>query len=128
MLGRKAERPCPDHVDTVLGKGTHLQGTLASGGSLRIDGRLEGEVVGEGDVFIGQGAVVVATVKARHVLVAGELKGDVEAEGKLEIHSTGVLRGNIKVGSLAIAEGGVFEGNSSFHRRQGEESSGESEK
>ncbi|MBC7338882.1 MAG: polymer-forming cytoskeletal protein [Firmicutes bacterium] len=118
MLGKKVDRPNPDSVDTVIGKATFLQGTLTSQGSVRIDGRLEGEIIADGDVFIGQEARVVAKVRARHVVVAGELKGDVEATGKLEIASTGVLTGNVKVSQLVVEEGGVLEGSSSFRRQQ----------
>ncbi|MDI6895380.1 MAG: polymer-forming cytoskeletal protein [Bacillota bacterium] len=118
MLARKAERPNPDSVDTVIGKSTFIQGTLTSQGTLRVDGRLEGEIIGDGDVFIGQDARVVAKIKARHVVLAGHVDGDVEAAGKLEIGATGVLVGNVKVSQLVVEEGGVLEGSSSFRRRQ----------
>ncbi|MEW6546266.1 MAG: polymer-forming cytoskeletal protein [Bacillota bacterium] len=126
MLGKKVERPNPDSVDTVIGKSTFLQGTVTSQGSIRVDGRLEGEIIGEGDVFVGQDARVVAKVKARHVVVAGQLKGDVEAAGKLEIATTGVLVGNVKVSQLVVEEGGILEGSSSFRRQQeGQQATGE---
>lgn len=118
MLARKGERPNPDNVDTVIGRATLLQGTLTSHGSVRIDGRLEGEIVAEGDVFIGQEARVVARARARNVVVAGHLNGDVEASGRLEIASTGVLVGNVKISQLVVEEGGVLEGSSSFRRQQ----------
>ena len=120
VLGKKVERTSPDSVDTVVGKSTFLQGTLSSQGSIRVDGRLEGEIIGEGDVIIGQDARVVAKVRARHVVVAGHLQGDVEAAGKLDIAATGVLVGNVKVCHLVVEEGGVLEGSSSFRRQQGE--------
>jgi len=122
MLARKGERPNPDSVDTVIGRTSFIQGTLTSQGTVRIDGRFEGEIIGEGDVFIGQDARVVAKIKARHVVVAGELRGDVEAAGKLQIGATGSLVGNAKVSQLVVEEGGVLEGSSSF-RRQGEDKS-----
>lgn len=116
MLGRKAERPNPDTVDTVLGRGTSFHGTMTAEGSVRIDGHLDGEVTAQGDVFVGQGGEVLATVKARHVVVGGKIKGDVETEGKLEISSGGSVTGNVTVGQLVVVEGGVFEGNSTFRR------------
>ena len=118
MLAKRPERPSPDSVDSVIGKATSLQGTLTSQGSIRIDGRVEGEIIGEGDVFIGQEARVQAKIRARHVVVAGELKGDVEAGGKLEIASTGTVVGNVKVSHLVVGEGGVLEGTSTFRRQQ----------
>jgi cytoskeletal protein CcmA (bactofilin family) len=63
-------------------------------------------------VVIGKTAVVSATIQARHVFVAGEVHGDVEAPAGLEITSTGRLFGNITVGTLQIEQGGIFRGQS----------------
>ncbi len=123
-MGRKPDRLNPDQVDSVLGKGTRLEGTVMSQGSLRVDGHLEGEVIGGGDVFIGQDATVVARIKARNVVVAGHVRGNIEAEGKLEIEATGVVEGDIEVTHLIVVEGGRLEGRSAFRRPAAEQKQG----
>lgn len=111
MFGRKeAEGAFQERVETILGRGTDFRGTLVSSGVVRIDGKLEGEINHNGDLLIGEHAVVVANVKAKQITVAGQIKGNVDCEGRLEIVPTGRLYGDIKVGHLVIADGAVFQG------------------
>ncbi len=106
----KRQGPSFDKVDTIIGKGTEFKGTISSAGVVRIDGRVEGEILHRGDLIVGETGTVVANIKARHVTVAGEVRGNVEAEGKLEIVPTGRLFGDVKVAGLVIADGAVFRG------------------
>lgn len=114
MFGKKAkETDNTIRVETIVGKGTSVTGNLYCKGSLRVEGRLEGgEVVAAGDVFIGQGGQVIATVKGRNIVIAGEVRGDVDAKDKLEIVPTGVLIGDIKMSTLVIEDGATFKGKS----------------
>lgn len=96
--------------ESLLGKGIEIQGTLTSKGSLRVDGKLQGKLHSEGDVMIGHGAVVKADIEAANVTIAGEVTGNVKCTGRLELLSSGRLRGDISVGSLVISEGAVFSG------------------
>jgi len=99
-------------VDTVIGKGTAIKGSIESQGVLRIDGQVEGEVQNKGDVIIGEGAQVTANIIGRNVVVAGQINGNVDVEGTLEILKTGRLHGDIKAAQLVIAPGAIFQGSS----------------
>jgi cytoskeletal protein CcmA (bactofilin family) len=106
------QAPATDDVENVVAANTTLEGTLRSDGGVRIDGTLEGLVECAGNVVIGEGARVVANITARNVIVAGLLKGNIDATGKLEILPTGQIHGDISVSSVAIHEGGIFHGKS----------------
>lgn len=108
--------PSYEKVDTIIGKGTEFKGTLSSSGVLRIDGRFEGEILHRGDLVIGETGLVTANIKARHVTIAGEVRGNVEAEGKLELVTSGRLFGDIKVAALVIGDGAVFRGASEMRQ------------
>lgn len=115
MFGNKKSKEVesPIRVETIIGKGTNITGNLYCKGSLRVEGRIEGgEVVAAGDVFVGQGGQVVATVRGRNIVIAGEVRGDVEAKEKLEIVPSGVLIGDIKMSTLVIEDGATFKGKS----------------
>lgn len=100
-------------VETIIGKGTNITGNMYCKGSLRVEGHLEGgEVVAAGDVFVGQGGQIIANVKGRNVVIAGEVRGDIDAKEKLEIVPTGVLIGDIKMSTLVIEDGATFKGKS----------------
>ncbi len=99
-------------VDTIIGKETEFKGTLTSNGLIRIDGKVEGEIIHKGDVAIGEAGNITANIKARNVTVAGTVSGNVEATGKLELLPSAKVYGDIAVGSLVIGEGAVFKGTS----------------
>jgi cytoskeletal protein CcmA (bactofilin family) len=67
-----------------------------------------------GNVIIGEAAKVEADIAARNVSVAGSVKGNIKAAGRLEILSTGQLWGDIEVESFLIDEGGFFNGSSTM--------------
>jgi cytoskeletal protein CcmA (bactofilin family) len=99
-----------DRVETVIGRGASLNGSFTGTGTLRVDGRVEGQVVHRGDIVVGEAGLVEANIQARNITVAGEIRGSVEAEGKLELTATGKLTGDVKVGALIINEGAFFHG------------------
>ncbi len=98
--------------DTVIGEDSRFKGTIKGEGSLRIEGLLEGEVIYEGMVVVGQNAEVDADIYAEGITIAGEVRGNVETKGKLEITSSGKLFGGLVAQHLQIEKGAVFKGNS----------------
>jgi len=116
VFGRK-ERP-PTHavsaekIETIIGPTADFNGHLKSDGGVRIDGTFEGLVETAGNVIVGENAKVLADVTARNVSVAGTVKGNITANGRLEILPTGRVWGDIHVSSFLIDEGGVFRGQS----------------
>jgi cytoskeletal protein CcmA (bactofilin family) len=98
-------------ITTVFGKDTEFYGDLNFSKSLQINGYFEGDIISKGFLVVGEGSVVKANIKAKTVIVNGTVYGNVEADSKLEIHTSGKLYGNIKTAKLKIADGVVFEGN-----------------
>ena len=101
-----------EYIETTVGRTASLHGVLKAEGSIRIDGVFEGEIETVANVIIGREAKVLANIKARNVLVAGRVKGNVIAHERLEIVSTGGVLGDIDVANLFIEEGGFFQGQS----------------
>ncbi|HHY91965.1 MAG TPA: polymer-forming cytoskeletal protein [Firmicutes bacterium] len=116
---RKKDEINYDQVDTILGRGTEFKGNITARGTLRIEGRVEGDISVEGDVIISESGRAAAKVKARHVTVAGELEGELDLEGRLEIAATGKVRGKIRVANLAVNDGGFFLGSCEMRGAQG---------
>lgn len=116
MFGRKNNTTVGDGVGTVIGKDTQFQGNVRGEGFIRIDGRVEGQIQYRGDVVVGEMALVLGDVKARNVLLAGRIKGNIEAEHRVEIVATGVLEGDLVAASLVVAEGAVLQGSSTMRR------------
>lgn len=97
-------------TDTLIGKDSKVEGKIICQTSLRIEGQVEGDVVCEGDVVLGKNAIARSTITARNVVNSGTIHGAIHSEGTLMIADTGQMYGDIKVASLTIASGGIFEG------------------
>jgi cytoskeletal protein CcmA (bactofilin family) len=99
-----------NRLDTLIGHGTIFEGALTSKESICVEGTVRGKIVCDGSVIIGEKGRVDADILADTVLLGGEVNGNIVAKTKLEITTSGKLRGDIKTGSLIIAEGVLFEG------------------
>lgn len=125
LFGEEERSPKKDRTPTAanagnlnafLGEGTSFKGTLTFEGTVRIDGRLEGEIFTKDMLVIGEGAQVTAAIHAGVVVIGGTVHGNVTAERKVEINPTGRLHGNISTPSLVIEEGVIFEGSCTMSR------------
>lgn len=105
---------------SFIGKGTFIDGKFQVEGNIRIDGNFKGEVEGNADLIIGEGAYIEATIKVRNLTVMGEVHGNIVCSEKLEIHNTGKVVGEIKAGKLIIEENAIFEGSSLMHTKKEE--------
>ena len=79
-------------------------------GMARLDGKFDGEIFSGDILLIGETATVNAEVNVNTLAIDGKVSGNVSATGKIEIHSTGKLYGNITTPTLVIEEGGLFDG------------------
>ena len=95
---------------TVFGKDAVVKGDLTSDADMLIEGRVEGRINGGKEVIIGESGDVEALVRAQVVTVRGKVKGDCEAEKKVEIAATGTVFGNISAPAIVVAEGATFRG------------------
>jgi cytoskeletal protein CcmA (bactofilin family) len=107
-------------IETIIGKNCEVKGGLIGKGGIRVDGKVEGSVISEDQVIIGEFAVVKGDISGTHVIISGRVNGDVTAKTKLEILHTGKLYGDICAPKLAMAEGVVFQGACEMEKEQPE--------
>ena len=94
----------------VLAEGTVFEGLLVLPGPGRIDGRVCGEVVAAGDVWVGPTGVVEADLDGHTVVIEGRVEGDVRASSLIELRAGGRVRGGLSAPRLRIADGSVVDG------------------
>lgn len=99
------------NVATIVAKDCEVKGHISAKGTIRIDGRVEGNVTTDAGVIVGEYAVIKGDVESKFAVIAGKVTGDVTAAVKLELLQTGKLYGDIKTPKISMAEGVVFEGN-----------------
>ncbi len=105
-----------DEINAFLGKNTEFEGKLSFEGAVRIDGRFKGEIISEGTLIVGETAVIESEVRVSHIIISGEVRGNVLASKKIEIHSPGKVFGNICSPAVVMDEGVVFEGTCSMQK------------
>lgn len=111
MFTNKQPKPLStDKIETIIGTGTSVHGNLAATGTIRVDGRVNGEIHAEGDIIIGESGQVTGVVKGRNITIAGRLDGNADAEGLLHLASTAVVKGDIVVDSFTVEEGAKYKG------------------
>ena len=96
-------------IKAYMGEDTIFNGLLNFTGTVRIDGKFEGQVITEDTLIIGETGHLTAEISAGTVICMGYVEGTVMAQ-KVEIHSTSKVVGSIKSPALHIELGGVFDG------------------
>jgi cytoskeletal protein CcmA (bactofilin family) len=95
---------------TLLGKGADFKGVMSFDGTVRIDGRVEGEIYISGTLIVGEHAVIEGVVSVGVLMNSGKINGTVTALEKINILKPGVLIGDIRTPVIAIEEGSHFHG------------------
>jgi cytoskeletal protein CcmA (bactofilin family) len=108
--GRDRQPLNPDEIIAFLGKGTEFKGVISYEGTVRIDGRVEGEIITKGTLVVGETAVIHAEISAGTVVCGGRITGNIKASGKVQLLAPTVLIGSVKTPLLIIEEGVRFNG------------------
>ena len=95
---------------TLLGKGVDFKGIVSFDGTVRIDGRVVGEIYTTGTLIVGEHAVIEGIVSAGVVMNSGKINGIITATEKVQILKSGILVGDIRTPVIAIEEGSHFHG------------------
>ncbi len=95
---------------TLLAKGVLIKGEIRVDGTVRIDGRLEGEIHTKGTVVIGEDGMVQGTVTAGTLINSGKVKATVTATERIQLLKTGTLIGEVHTPSFAMEDGSKFQG------------------
>ncbi len=100
----------PTALTAYIDQGVEFSGTLRSKGSVRIDGRIKGEVKSEQTVIVGETALLHAKVDADCVIISGEVHGDIDAKKKITLDKNARVTGNLSTPGIVIEEGARLRG------------------
>jgi len=99
-----------EDFDTVLSQDIDFCGEICFEKSFLVRGKIDGEISSRGVLMIDCGAFVSANIAADRVIIKGVVKGDINAERRVEIASTGRLNGNVNAPEINFETGCVFNG------------------
>ena len=118
MSASPMRNPEPDaRGAAVIGKSVMIKGQIISREDLTIDGEVEGTVeLQEHRLTIGPHGKVRADIKAREIIVLGNVYGNVDVADKIEIRKDAKLVGDIKTARIVIEDGAYFKGTTDIIR------------
>jgi cytoskeletal protein CcmA (bactofilin family) len=103
--------PDGSYINSIIGEGTRFTGEFDLNGLLRVDGDFSGTVRTKGKVLIGKNGRAECTIYAGTVVIGWIVRGNIFADEKVVILSTGIVLGNVTSPRFIVEDGVIFNGN-----------------
>lgn len=95
----------------TIGKSVKIIGQIFTKEDLYVDGDVEGTIESlENKVTVGPNGRVQAGIKAREVIILGQVQGNVETSDKVDLRKDAKLVGDITTARISIEDGAIFKG------------------
>ena len=99
------------NFDIIIGAHSIIKGDIQSEGSIRIEGKVYGDITALGNVIISEKAYISGSIISQNADIYGQCEGDVKVRGKINLHHNSSLIGDIIAKSFNTQEGSTFKGN-----------------
>ncbi|MDR2426867.1 MAG: polymer-forming cytoskeletal protein [Endomicrobium sp.] len=127
-MTKKNSKSLLDSVETLVGANAVFEGNIKTDRTIRIDGKIVGNIETTAGVLVGAEALIEGNINAEIVMVGGTVKGNIKAPEGIEILPKAKMLGDISTNILTIAEGAFFEGKSQMFKSDDNDKSGEETK
>jgi cytoskeletal protein CcmA (bactofilin family) len=108
--GTKSDLKVSNVEVNIIANGTIIEGKVTSQGSMRIDGKVIGNVHVNGNLTIGVTGEIQGDIEAKNVIVGGKVNGTITVAERLVFESKAVIKGDVKASKLVVDEGALFNG------------------
>jgi cytoskeletal protein CcmA (bactofilin family) len=95
---------------TLINEGCKIVGTITGSGSYLVNGEVEGDCELDATLTLAHNGIWKGTIRATNVIIAGQVEGDIIAEGSVEITDSARIVGTVTGEAIAVAEGAVVDG------------------
>jgi cytoskeletal protein CcmA (bactofilin family) len=103
-----------------IGQSIHIKGELTGNEDLTIEGKVEGKInLKDHNLTIGANGKINAEIQAKTVMVLGEVNGNIIADDKVEVATSGSMRGDITAPRVVLADGAKFKGAIDMDKKSG---------
>ncbi len=107
-------KPTKNTIDSLIGLTTNIEGNIYFKGGLRIDGHVKGDVIAEANessmLVISEQAKVDGAVRVAHLVVNGEIVGNVYSTDLLELQPKARIIGDVYYKTLEMHGGALVAG------------------
>ena len=94
----------------MIAAGTTVEGKIRTQGSVRVDGKVVGEISASEAIAVGLSGEVEGNVTAKNVTVGGKVRGSLNIAEKAVFEGKAVVKGDLRAARLVIDEGALFDG------------------
>ena len=101
----------------MIGFSSLFKGNIQSTGAIRIDGKLEGNILDCPHLIIGEKGEVSGDIHAEMVTVGGKITGNIVSIN-LDILQTAEIYGDVQTQNITIADGATFQGHSAMGKHK----------
>ncbi len=113
MFTKKANKP-QGRIDSLIGAGTKIEGSIAFTGGLRVDGEVKGDVRATGEqpstLVVSEQACIEGEISVSHLVINGAVIGPVFSSEFLELQSHARVTGDVQYNTIEIHLGAVVQG------------------
>ncbi len=116
MLGNSKKPKQTARIDSLIGQHTEIHGDVIFSGGLHVDGVIKGNVIakdekGDSVLTLSDRGTIQGEVKVPHVVINGNIKGDVHALKHVELAAKARVHGNVYYSLIEMAMGAEVNGN-----------------
>ena len=110
----KPSRAVAGHVDTLIGSRVTIRGDVHFSGGLYVEGTVQGGVFAEEGsdavLTLADSGVIEGEVRAPHIIVNGQLHGDVYSTQRIELGAKARVQGNVHYQVVEMVAGSMLTG------------------
>ena len=116
MFGKKKQpkEVLRAQIQTLIGDNTTVEGVIRFMGGLHVVGQVNGGVESndvDSLLIVNEGALVKGDVKVSHLIVNGQIDGNVFVNGKVELFDRACINGDVHYNLLELPVGAEVNGN-----------------
>lgn len=105
-----SSNPSSGGAQNILNSDVDLRGNLKCTGNVFFDGKLDGDLMTDGSLELGENATVRGNLSASGVLARGKINGNITSRERLEIKSRTEITGDLRASKLVMEDGVIFQG------------------
>lgn len=115
MFGKRSDSAPQGRIDSLIGAGTRVEGSIRFSGGLRIDGEVSGSVeaadgASSSTLVLSEHGRIEGAVRVAHLVTNGTVVGPVSVGESLEIQSKARILGDVEYAVIEMHQGAVVEG------------------
>lgn len=109
LFGKKQKDLVDTHISTIISDGCKIDGNISTTSTIRIDGVVNGDVVANQGIIVGNSGQILGSIKAEEAVVFGKIAGNIHVK-KLEIKTSGYITGDISTQTIEVEFGAIYNG------------------